>query len=95
LSKILFIASCNDLSRIDPVLRDRLKIIRLPELTLQNKLKIIEGQIIPELMESMAMDPSTLSFSESTIKRILNLAHKEGGMRSVKKMPITLSQNSI
>jgi ATP-dependent Lon protease len=94
LSKVLFIISLNDLSLVDSIVRDRIKIINVPDPTIQEKCVIMKDYILPELNEMMNIKTT---ISEDTIKYLLFKTENEPGIRKAKKNLETVIQkiNSI
>ncbi len=85
LSKILFIATANNLSTIHPALRDRMEIIDLSGYTLEEKTEIAKRHLIPKQMEENGMAKSGLKFSDAVIKRIISDYTRESGVRALEK----------
>ena len=72
LSKVLFIFSYNDFSRIDPILADRIHRIKFRHLSKKDKVHIIENYILPEVLETVGFNTSEVDFTEGTIEYIIN-----------------------
>lgn len=53
LSKVMFIATVNDLSSVPPALRDRMEIIQIPGYTLYDKINIAQKHLIPKKRRTM------------------------------------------
>jgi endopeptidase La len=85
LSKVLFIFSYNDFSRIDPILADRIHRVKFRHLSKKDKVHIIENYILPEVLETVGFNKSEVVFSEGTIEYIINNYTYEAGVRKVKE----------
>jgi DNA polymerase III delta prime subunit len=84
ISKVLFIFSCNDESKISPILRDRLNIIRVKEPTINDKAVIGKKYLIKELLPNIGLED--VSINEEEVKYIINKYCKDDvGLRSLKK----------
>ncbi len=85
LSKVLFIATANTLSSIQPALRDRLEIIDISGYTLEEKSHIAQQHLIPKQLEAHGLKSSHLTFSKDIIKTIIEQYTYESGVRSLEK----------
>lgn len=98
LSKVLFVASMNNPEDIEPILRDRLKIVYLNPLTRQEKLKIAYDYILPELCASTAIKPEDLDIPEDVMGVLIDHgattgpAQGEDGCRQMKRNIETVLQ---
>lgn len=75
----VFVASCNDLAAIDPVLRSRFRVCHISGYSADEKSKIAESYIIPELIGS-----NNISFDESALKSLVSRHSAEAGIRELK-----------
>lgn len=81
LSKVLFITSFNNPEDVDPIVLNRMKIINISELTNQEKVKICQLYILPEINKV-----NNFVFTEEILSYIVNFkVDKESGMRNIKK----------
>ena len=85
LSKVLFIFSYNDFSRIDPILADRIHRIKFRHLSKKDKVHIIENYILPEVLETVGFNTTEVNFTEGTIEYIINTYTYEAGVRKIKE----------
>jgi DNA polymerase III delta prime subunit len=86
ISKVLFIFSCNDESKLSPILRDRLNIIRVKEPTINDKAVIGKKYLLKELLPNIGFDKDDISIDEENAKYIINKYCKEEvGLRTLKK----------
>lgn len=93
LSKILFVASLNNLEDVEPILRDRLKVIHMHKLDLAKKIEIGYLHIMPELIQLVGFDQELLEIPEETMKYIVtNKTVQEDGCRQFKKKLETIIQ---
>lgn len=84
ISKVLFIFSCNDESKISPILKDRLNIIRVKEPTVNDKAVIGKKYLLKELIPNIGL--SDVDIDEEDVKYIINKYCKEDvGLRTLKK----------
>nr|AOE07775.1 ATP-dependent protease La, peptidase S16 family [uncultured bacterium] len=93
LSKVLFIATANDLSTIQPALRDRMEIIEINGYTIEEKLEIAKKHLIPKLLGDLGMVSSKIKFSKSVIEKIISSYTNESGVRGLEKLIAKLIRN--
>lgn len=85
LSGIMFIATANDISAIDPVLLDRFTIIHLEGYTEKEKAHIVEKYIIPGTISEYVPKDYDVSFSEEAQKLVTEVYCRSFGVRDVEK----------
>ena len=83
LDKIIFIASYNDSSKIDPILLDRLIEIKVDSYNIDDKIKILKNFIIPELKENIGLNIN-ITYNDNDIKRFIYEYTSEAGVRDLK-----------
>ena len=93
LSKVLFIATANDLSTIQPALRDRMEIIEINGYTIEEKLEIAKKHLIPKLLADLGMVSSKIKFSKAVIEKIISSYTNESGVRGLEKLIAKLIRN--
>jgi len=85
LSKVLFIFSFNDESRIDPILKDRMYVINTKGFSIDDKLQITRDYLLPQLLESYKYHDSIV-FTDDIIHHIIEkYTGKEEGVRNLKR----------
>lgn len=85
LSKVLFIATANTLSSIQPALRDRLEIIDISGYTLEEKIHIAQKHLVNKQLEAHGLKPGQLGFSPSMLRLIIEQYTWESGVRTLEK----------
>jgi len=85
LSKILFIFSYNDPSKVDPILLDRFHRIKFDNISLQDKLIICKKYILPELYAKFNI-PDCIDFTDDIIEFIIEMYTYESGVRKLKEI---------
>ncbi len=85
LSKILFIATANSLSTIQPALRDRLEIIDVTGYTEEEKIEIAKKHLIPKQIAEHGLKAAQISFDNKVIEAIIEGYTRESGVRSLDK----------
>jgi ATP-dependent Lon protease len=86
LSKVLFIFSCNDDTKLSPILKDRLNIIRVKNPSVNDKVIIGKKYLLKELCPNIGIDLSKIIMEEETVKYIVtNYCKDDVGLRGLKK----------
>ncbi|MBK9672547.1 MAG: endopeptidase La [Bacteroidetes bacterium] len=85
LSKVMFIATANSLSTIQPALRDRLEIIDVTGYTVEEKIEIAKRHLIPKQLEEHGIKKSQVVFEEKIIEKIIEDYTRESGVRGLEK----------
>ena len=85
LSKVLFIATANDLSTIQPALRDRMEIIPINGYTVEEKVQIAKKHLIPKLISEHGFNKSSIKFTPKLIEKIISSYTNESGVRGLDK----------
>ncbi len=83
LSKVMFIATANDLSTIAAPLRDRMEIIEVSGYLLEEKREITKRHLIPKQMENHGITESNISIPDEIIDIIIEKYTRESGVRSL------------
>jgi len=85
LSKVLFIATANQVHPIPAPLQDRMEIIRIPGYTREDKLKIANAFIIPEQLEAHGITTEHVDFDDEGIRFLVESYTREAGVRNLKR----------
>jgi ATP-dependent Lon protease len=85
LSKVMFIATSNSLSPIQPALRDRMEIINISGYTLEEKSVIARRHLLPKQLKEHGLDKYHLSFGKGVIDKIVEGYTRESGVRGLEK----------
>lgn len=86
LSKVLFIATANSLSDIQPALRDRLEIIQLTGYSMEEKTEIAKRHLIPKQKELHGLGKVPLKFSDKVLNKIIQEYTRESGVRELDRL---------
>ncbi|HOU69305.1 MAG TPA: endopeptidase La [Paludibacteraceae bacterium] len=85
LSKVMFIATANNLSTISQPLLDRMEIIEIPGYILEEKVEIATRHLIPKELENHGIGADQLSIPKETIVKIIDSYTRESGVRELDK----------
>ncbi len=83
LSKVLFIATANNLSSIQPALRDRLEIIDLSGYAIEEKIEIAKRHLIPKQKDMHGLKPASFKMSDIVLEKIIADYTRESGVREL------------
>jgi ATP-dependent Lon protease len=85
LSKIWFIFSLNDENSMDPILKNRMNLIKVSGYSVKDKLQIINKFLIPQISQSLGMDSSQIILTDEVKTFIINKCSQEDGIRDLKR----------
>lgn len=85
LSKILFIATANNLNTISQPLLDRMELIEVSGYILEEKIEIAMRHLIPKQMEAHGITKGTVRFHRNTVRAIIDSYTRESGVRALEK----------
>tara|TARA_B100000809_G_scaffold263327_1_gene316318 strand:- start:906 stop:3350 length:2445 start_codon:yes stop_codon:yes gene_type:complete len=85
LSKVLFVATANELSTIQPALRDRMEIIEISGYTVEEKIEIANKHLIPKLLKNHGIKKKDLNLSKANLEKIVTDYTRESGVRGLEK----------
>ena len=85
LSKVMFIATANSLSPIQPALRDRMEMIYISGYTMEEKSAIAKRHLIPKQLEEHGLQSKHLKLNKSVLDKIVDKYTRESGVRGLEK----------
>lgn len=85
LSKVLFIATANSLSTIQPALLDRMEIIQISGYSIEEKIEIAERHLIGQQRKEHGLKATDVKLSEEVITDIIQSYTRESGVRSLNR----------
>ncbi|MCX6044499.1 MAG: endopeptidase La [Chloroflexi bacterium] len=85
LSQVMFITTANVLDTIPPPLRDRMEIIELSSYTDAEKIKIVQGYLIPRQVKENGLRIEEVKFTEAALREIIQGYTREAGVRSLER----------
>ncbi len=83
LSKVLFIATANNLQNIQPALRDRLEIIDLSGYAVEEKVEIAKRHLLPKQKEAHGLAKVNFKISDKVLEKIIEQYTRESGVREL------------
>lgn len=85
LSKVLFIATANNIGNINPALRDRMEMINIPGYILEEKVQIALNHLLPKQREAHGIPEGKLEMTAEVVEAIIAGYTRESGVRSLDK----------
>jgi len=83
LSKVLFIATANNIQNIQPALRDRLEIIDLSGYAIEEKIEIAKRHLLPKQKEAHGLDKVDIKINDKVLEKIIEQYTRESGVREL------------
>ncbi|MGB1284673.1 MAG: endopeptidase La, partial [Polaribacter sp.] len=85
LSKVLFIATANNLGEIPLALRDRMEIINVTGYTIEEKTEIAKRHLLPKQLKEHGLTTKELKLGKKQIEKIVEGYTRESGVRNLEK----------
>ena len=85
LSKVLFIATANNLATINPALRDRMELIEITGYLVEEKLEIARRHLFPKQLENHGVRPEQITIDKKVMESIIEKYTRESGVRELDK----------
>ncbi|PNQ72320.1 endopeptidase La [Hanstruepera neustonica] len=85
LSKVMFIATSNSLSTIQPALLDRMEIINVTGYTIEEKVEIAKRHLLPKQLKEHGLNETHLKIGKPQLEKIVEGYTRESGVRGLEK----------
>lgn len=83
LSKVMFIATSNNMSAIQPALRDRMEIIKMSGYTIEEKVEIARQHLFPRQLKEHGLTSKDLTIGKKQLEKIVEGYTRESGVRGL------------
>lgn len=93
LSKVLFIATANNINNIQPALRDRLEIIDLSGYAVEEKIEIAKRHLLPKQQEAHGLKDVTIKISDKVLEKLIEDYTRESGVRDLDRQLAGVMRN--
>lgn len=93
LSKVLFIATANNLAAIQGPLRDRMEIIEVNGYTVEEKIEIAKRHLLPKQIAEHGITKKDISLDKKTLEKIIEEYTNESGVRGLDKVVAKIVRN--
>jgi len=85
LSKVLFIATANNLATISPALRDRMELIEITGYLVEEKLEIAKRHLLPKQLENHGVKSDQVTIEKKVMETVIEKYTRESGVRELDK----------
>jgi ATP-dependent Lon protease len=85
LSNVMFIATANSLSSIQPALLDRMEIIEVSGYTIEEKIEIAKQHLVPKQREAHGLKTKDITVKPEILEKIVVDYTRESGVRALEK----------
>ena len=85
LSKVLFIATANNINNISPALRDRMEMIEVSGYVLEEKVEIAKRHLLPNQIINHGLQTEHISIQDPELETIIGNFTRESGVRQLDK----------
>jgi len=92
LSKVIFIATANDIGNIPAPLRDRMEFIPISSYTPQEKLEIASRYLLPQELKKHGLKKSEVTISKAALKELIHSYTREAGVRNLRRRISNMSR---
>ena len=93
LSKVMFVATANSLTNIQPALKDRMEIIEMNGYTIEEKIQIAKKHLLPKQIKSHGIKADQFTMSDKILEKIIDQYTRESGVRTLNKMISKMIRN--
>ncbi|NVK64399.1 MAG: endopeptidase La [Flavobacteriales bacterium] len=93
LSRVMFIATANNLGEIQGPLRDRMELIEVNGYTVEEKIEIAKRHLLPKQIEEHGITSKDISVDRKTIEKVIEEYTNESGVRGLDKVIAKLVRN--
>ncbi len=84
LSKAIFVFSFNNIKNVNPILLDRMNILKMDGYNNTDKMQIVKNYVLPALFEEYGVSGDDIIFTDDIIKHIITTADQTEGIRPIK-----------
>lgn len=93
LSRVMFIATANNLSTIQGPLRDRMELIEVNGYTVEEKVEIAKQHLLPKQIKEHGIKKKNISISDKVLEKLVEEYTSESGVRGLDKMVAKVVRN--
>jgi ATP-dependent Lon protease len=93
LSKVLFIATANNINNIQPALRDRLEIIDLSGYAVEEKIEIAKRHLLPKQKDAHGLKDVNVKVADKVLEKLVEDYTRESGVRDLDRQLASVMRN--
>ena len=94
LSKVMFIATSNTMSTIQPALKDRMEVIKMSGYTTEEKVEIARQHLFPKQLKEHGLKDADLTIDRKQLEKIIEGYTRESGVRSLEQKLAQVIRNA-
>ena len=94
LSKVMFIATSNNMSTIQPALRDRMEVIKMSGYTIEEKVEIARQHLFPKQLKEHGLTAKDLTIGKTQLEKIVEGYTRESGVRGLESKLAQVIRNA-
>lgn len=94
LSKVMFIATSNNMAAIQPALRDRMEIIKMSGYTIEEKVEIARQHLFPRQLKEHGLTSKDLTIGKKQLEKIVEGYTRESGVRNLENKIAQVIRNA-
>ena len=93
LSKVMFIATSNNIANVQPALRDRMEIVQVSGYTIEEKFQIAKKHLIPKQIKEHGLKKNIIKINKLSAVKIIEGYTRESGVRGFEKQIAKIIRN--
>ena len=93
LSKVMFIATSNNIGNVQPALRDRMEIVQVSGYTIEEKYQIARKHLIPKQIKEHGLHNNIVKLNKHSLIKVIEGYTRESGVRGLEKMIAKIIRN--
>ncbi|WP_306350353.1 endopeptidase La [Flavobacterium sp. '19STA2R22 D10 B1'] len=93
LSKVMFIATSNNMASIQPALKDRMEVINMTGYTIEEKVEIARQHLLPKQLKEHGLTAKELNIGKKQLEKIVEGYTRESGVRGLEKQIAKMIRN--
>ena len=94
LSKVMFIATSNNMATIQPALRDRMEVIKMSGYTIEEKVEIARQHLFPRQLKEHGLTSKDLTIAKKQLEKIVEGYTRESGVRGLENKLAQVIRNA-
>lgn len=94
LSKVMFIATSNNMATIQPALKDRMEVIKMTGYTTEEKVEIARQHLFPKQLKEHGLTTKQLTIGKKQLEKIIEGYTRESGVRSLEQKVAQVIRNA-
>jgi len=94
LSKVMFIATSNNMATIQPALRDRMEVIKMSGYTIEEKVEIARQHLFPRQLKEHGLTTKELTIGKKQLEKIVEGYTRESGVRGLENKLAQVIRNA-